>query len=211
MNIIGDIAGNYNTLMALLKKMPDDEPFSVGDMIDRGPRSKEVLEFFKKNGKAVLGNHEHMMLVYFRMIVNHTYPGSTCWLGNDAGPTLKSFGIKGDLIPAEELLICLNWLSKLPLFYQEDGLFISHAAFNANLGMEKWLDPIGGDRGVLWYRGCPGRIEGKFHVYGHDYDGGLFSEDEDGKYALCIDDSWHRQLMGVHWPSMEIYTQEYID
>ena len=60
-NIIGDIAGNYNTLMALLKQMPDEEVISVGDMIDRGPHSKQVLEWFMKNGTAVLGNHEHLL------------------------------------------------------------------------------------------------------------------------------------------------------
>ena len=42
MNLIGDIQGNYHTLRALLKQMPDEEPVSVGDMIDRGPRSKAV-------------------------------------------------------------------------------------------------------------------------------------------------------------------------
>ena len=45
MNLIGDIHGNYRTFRALLKQMPDEEPVSVGDMIDRGPRSREVLEF----------------------------------------------------------------------------------------------------------------------------------------------------------------------
>ena len=66
MNLIGDIQGNYHTLRALLKQMPDEEPVSVGDMVDRGPRSKEVLEFFRLHGKALLGNHEHMMLDYFK-------------------------------------------------------------------------------------------------------------------------------------------------
>ena len=33
MNLIGDIQGNYRTLLALLKQMPDDDPVSVGDMI----------------------------------------------------------------------------------------------------------------------------------------------------------------------------------
>ena len=62
MNLIGEVQGNYLTLQALLKKMPDEIPVSVGDMIDRGPRSLEVLEFFRHNGTALMGNHEHMML-----------------------------------------------------------------------------------------------------------------------------------------------------
>ncbi|MEC9337269.1 MAG: metallophosphoesterase [SAR324 cluster bacterium] len=51
MNPIGDIQGNYRTLLALLKQIPDDDPVSVGDMIDRGPRSMEVLEFSGITGR----------------------------------------------------------------------------------------------------------------------------------------------------------------
>ena len=49
MNLIGDIHGNYQTLLALLKQMPDEEPVSVGDMIDRGPLSRKEHEFFMKH------------------------------------------------------------------------------------------------------------------------------------------------------------------
>ena len=65
MNLIGDIAGNYKTLLALLKKMPDSEPIGLGDLNDRGPRSREVFDFFMKNGRSLMGNHEHMMLHHF--------------------------------------------------------------------------------------------------------------------------------------------------
>ena len=58
MNLIGDIQGNYHTLRALLKQMPDEEPVSVGDMVDRGPRSKEVLEFFRPVSYTHLRAHE---------------------------------------------------------------------------------------------------------------------------------------------------------
>ena len=63
-NIIGDIAGRYDELMLLLAKMPEaDLIVSVGDMVDRGPKSKEVIEFFMTNPKAyaIYGNHESMM------------------------------------------------------------------------------------------------------------------------------------------------------
>ena len=58
MNLIGDIHGNYQTLLALLKQMPDEESVSVGDMIDRGPRSRKVLEFFMKPPLAYLQHGE---------------------------------------------------------------------------------------------------------------------------------------------------------
>jgi hypothetical protein len=48
MNLIGDIQWNYRTLLALLKQIPDDDPVSVGDIIDRGPRSLKVLSSFSE-------------------------------------------------------------------------------------------------------------------------------------------------------------------
>src|SRR3990167_4499879 len=87
-NIVGDIAGRYDQLLALLKKMPDDEVISIGDMIDRGPKSKEVIEWFMKNGKAILGNHEHMMLDFYR---NENYYEHDVWQQNGGSVTLTSF------------------------------------------------------------------------------------------------------------------------
>ena len=47
--VIGDIHGCYLTLVELyaqiLKKYPDIEIYSVGDLIDRGNKSFEVMEF----------------------------------------------------------------------------------------------------------------------------------------------------------------------
>ena len=62
MNLIGDIQWNYRTLLALFKQIPDDDPVSVGDIIDRRPRSLKVLEFFRNHVKEFLRNHEQMML-----------------------------------------------------------------------------------------------------------------------------------------------------
>ena len=69
-------------LLALLRQMPDEEPISVGDMIDRGPRSYEVLDFFRMHGKALLGNHEHMMINHFNSSGNNS---TGYWLLN-GGP-----------------------------------------------------------------------------------------------------------------------------
>ena len=56
---------NYQNLLALIEQMPDDDPISVVDMIDSGPSSMEVLNFFWNHWKALLENHEHMILDYF--------------------------------------------------------------------------------------------------------------------------------------------------
>lgn len=45
-NFIGDVHGDMGALKKLTAKMPKAPFFSVGDIIDRGLRSKEVIEFF---------------------------------------------------------------------------------------------------------------------------------------------------------------------
>lgn len=64
--VVGDIHGKYDSFMTLLKEADYDETndiiYSVGDLVDRGPKSFETVEYFttKPNAYTVLGNHEHM-------------------------------------------------------------------------------------------------------------------------------------------------------
>ncbi len=63
---IGDIQGHYNGLMTLLEKLGHfDELWFVGDLVNRGPHSLEVLRFLKNlkpEPKIVLGNHDLYLL-----------------------------------------------------------------------------------------------------------------------------------------------------
>lgn len=62
MIVIGDIAGHFKTLEALVQQLPQNKPLlSLGDMVDRGPESPKVVDFFR-NHLALLGNHEHMLV-----------------------------------------------------------------------------------------------------------------------------------------------------
>ena len=50
MIIIGDVHGEYDLLMKLTKKLPKGRKLCfVGDLIDRGPDSKKVVDFVTKN------------------------------------------------------------------------------------------------------------------------------------------------------------------
>jgi serine/threonine protein phosphatase 1 len=214
-NIISDIAGEYDTFMALLKKMPDDEVISVGDMVDRGPKSKEVIEFFMKNGKAILGNHEHMMIDHLR---DTGYYDRDIWFYNGGRKTLESFDpsqvfYDKEAVPTKVLL----WLERLPLYLEVDGCLVSHSfvargmtlAESVKLGNSIWDV---GESKIIWNRDPPiRREEYKLQIAGHNSQTGLrFFEDDKGKYALCIDDSRKKKLTGIHLPSFEIYQQDYI-
>jgi hypothetical protein len=61
--VVGDIHGCYDELMELLDKVNlerRDRVVSVGDLITKGPKSREVLELFMTDGRfsTVIGNHD---------------------------------------------------------------------------------------------------------------------------------------------------------
>lgn len=65
--VVGDIHGCFDRLELLLSAVGfnklTDRLFSVGDLVDRGPNSLEVLRLIKQPWfHAVMGNHEWMML-----------------------------------------------------------------------------------------------------------------------------------------------------
>lgn len=206
-NVIGDIAGNYKTLMALIAKMPDEEVISVGDMVDRGPRSKEVLDWFMSNGRAILGNHEHLMLNACRRT---GFYGDDVWFWNGGTKTFKCFD---GIIPEKYL----TWIESLPLYIEEDGCLITHAFWDEALSFEDacnmgddWTQT---DFNIIWNRGVPVRREKyRLQVAGHNSQMGLrWFSDEAGKFALCLDTSRDKVLTGMHLPTGQIYQQDYID
>jgi len=249
-NIIGDIAGNYETMVSLLSKMPDAVPVSVGDMIDRGPHSKIVLDYFMEKGIAILGNHEHIMLdeldfmrsmrdgvsyhKYYQPGLWHTYwPDNRGGMRSNGGlATIKSFGNlkveKGNMVASEDILDLIpqkyiEWIRNLPLYIQEDGLFISHAAKRPDWTLERCCQlgdsiwkPSGKykdmESSLIWNRGSPRRQKGIFQVHGHMAGKTYWNwKDRDGQFGINLDSSKGRTMTGLHWPSMTVYEQNIID
>ena len=216
-NVIGDIAGNMRELERLIKKMPKaDLILSVGDLVDRGPDSNRVIEYFMDDpfGKEALhANHENMML---EALLTGNTNTMDIWLYNGGMATWKAY--KGD-IPPEHLI----WLANRPMWYKEDGLFASHApvAFHKEIPAQyaDWRDftiTKHLEDSFIWYRKPePREMPGHHMIFGHN---SRFKEhkffDFEGNevhYATCIDNSRGRpdpSLMGLHWPSREIFSEE---
>ena len=233
-NVIGDIAGQYDALITLLDKMPKGAtPISLGDTVDRGPKSRQVLEFFAANGLEVMSNHCHMMLDHF---TNGNYYEPGLWIYYNGGlETILSFGTEGeDALDYRDIEIdqtYIDYIKTLPLYLQlpgnddyPNGLFLSHAPKNPTLSLEKCCElgdgfwrPTGKfrhtDDTLIWNRGSPREMPGMFQVHGHnalkavEWYGGKIKP-----WGVNLDTSRAREpkmLTGMHWPTMEIFQQEY--
>ena len=139
---IGDVHGNIKTLEALLKKIPKGmEVFFLGDLIDRGPASKEVVSLVKNKYKCLLGNHESFMVVEgHRKLCRYT----SRWGKNGAKQTKKSYGgdwkIKNIPNLKKDYQDHRLWMKELPLVahfpkIEVNGreLFLSHSSMDLSL------------------------------------------------------------------------------
>ncbi|BAI80833.1 metallophosphoesterase [Deferribacter desulfuricans SSM1] len=144
--VIGDVHGCVRTLEELLSKLLKNynvENFVfVGDLVDRGGYSKEVLDLvidFSKSYecKFLLGNHEDMMVDYFEG-TNRYHKGD--WFYNGGKETIKSFDsdlykklllevdIKDDFIKKyDNYLEFIKGFDKYTIIDGIENYFISHA------------------------------------------------------------------------------------
>jgi len=223
--IIGDIAGRFTELEMLMdmarKACGDFTVVSVGDMVDRGSESNKVLEFFsaEKDAKAILGNHEDLMRDFvnghnegFLPKYNEKYNWGV-WKGNGGFSTVDSYG-GVDLIPKKHI----KFLNRLPLFIEHEDNFgkiiITHAPINPVYGFEK-LKKVNTmeDYSLCWNRGAPTPIKGvnmQFHGHNAMKNVRFFTKNKE-KFAVCVDTSHGRKLSGILWPSMDIFSVNYIN
>lgn len=221
--IIGDIAGQYDALIRLVAKLPQDaDIILVGDLIDRGPKSKEVIEWASTNPRvrAVRGNHEDMFLDF---IADGDKYQQGLYFHNGGLETLQSYELPSYPLP-EEIngkipQAHIKWLKSLPLYIEEGIFFISHAPIAAystideakafaetEIGPKRGPDLIG----LLWNRGEPANIKGVFQVFGHNANWGLrWFEDDGGKFAICLDDSWQEKLTAFDTETLEVIQEPY--
>jgi bis(5'-nucleosyl)-tetraphosphatase (symmetrical) len=114
---VGDIQGCYEELRALLARLSfssdRDRLWFVGDLVNRGPRSLEVLRFVRSlgdNAVTVLGNHDlHLLAV-------------ACGCRSERrSDTLH------EVLQAPDREALLEWLASRPLAHFEGGDLMVHA------------------------------------------------------------------------------------
>lgn len=143
---IPDVHGEIGLLQeALLTLYPifedgTDKIIFMGDLIDRGPSSKQVLDtvmelsYQDPNIIVLRGNHEQFMINTFR---NKRIEEVQIWFhpGNGGSRTIANFGTLNEFWETGERYV--NWLESLPLFHEEPGFFFSHAPLPKEKDREK--------------------------------------------------------------------------
>lgn len=127
---IGDVQGCYDELQALLARIAfnaaRDRLWFVGDLVNRGPKSLEVLRFVRSLGDGVavtvLGNHDLHLL---------------CLAEGLAKPreddTLRA------VLTAPDAPDLVAWLRGRPLMHREGGHAMVHAGLLPQWSIEKAL------------------------------------------------------------------------
>jgi len=167
---IGDIHGSYDRLKTLMDKIPID--FSrdtlvfIGDYIDRGPHSVEVVDYLIKLKNRfpdvifLKGNHEDMLDKFINGADRFTY------LLNGGQQTLDSYLIKP--VQSEYFPIPpdhMEFFKSLRLFYETEEFIFVHAGLRPRVPLESQ-----NTEDLLWIRNkfVSSKYDfGKRVVFGH--------------------------------------------
>lgn len=150
---VGDIHGCNTELKALLKQLPLDRDTLVvflGDYVDRGPESRQVIDTILELRQrvpvvALKGNHEDMFLDF----IDHPESvGAGLFILNGGSATLVSYQTEPGrfVIPNEHQ----EFLRELSLSFETDEYFFVHAGV-PDLPLESLTDKMHGDQ-MMWIR-----------------------------------------------------------
>ena len=141
---IGDVHGYADTLLPLLDSLnlsSRDRVVLLGDLVDRGPRSCEVIRIARENPQifSVLGNHEEMMLNSFDVDNIETMTAQqTNWFYVGGRATNQSYidefrNSQGDINDFDLRMRVgkdLAWLDSLPHHIVLDDFRLVHAGYS---------------------------------------------------------------------------------
>jgi hypothetical protein len=143
-DIIGDVHGHASSLIALLIKLgytnkagvwshPTRQLISLGDLIDRGPQQKEVVDIIKAMHQAghahvVMGNHE-FNAVSWHLRDADNYPLRP---HSDRNHRQHAQFLEQADTQSDWYLDAIAWFQSLPLLIEFDDFCCVHAAWDKN-------------------------------------------------------------------------------
>jgi len=178
--VIPDIHGCANTLRALVEDLiqpsKHDWLYFLGDYIDRGPSSKEVVDYImhlqneEYNIRTLLGNHEEFLIKSYEEELNlkkifgikQKNNKKKEWLFHGGKETMESFKLT-ELkdFPVEYL----EWMKNLEYYIELENFILVHAGLNFEID-----DPFQDKNAMLWLRDFEieqKKIGNKKIVHGH--------------------------------------------
>jgi serine/threonine protein phosphatase 1 len=219
---ISDIHGCAATFKLLVEKViglsKSDKLFLLGDYIDRGPDSKEVLDYIRmmsENGYQVFpikGNHEEMLI---RAYESERF--LDLWLLNGGGNTLESFHASSiDDIPPEYI----SFLKSLPYYYTSDHFIMVHAGINFDI-----RNPMEDTESMMWLRNFEVDLKktgGRGVIHGHTPVSLIRIQESilnfGVKHKINIDNGcvfgqndFYGNLCALQLENLKIYLQEYAE
>lgn len=165
--VVGDIHGHFRQLMQILIKIKfnfkKDRLFSVGDLCDRGPDSKEVLNWLTYNWFIpVIGNHEALIIGYVENLINFDVllkVGAQWW-----------FDVKED---SQKIIV--DYFTTLPIAIEVETINGKIGIVHAACPTKSWNDFKSGLHGEDYYTYANKAIwtyaekENKYNVEDIDY------------------------------------------
>ncbi|WP_419826824.1 metallophosphoesterase family protein [Sphingomonas sp.] len=156
---IGDVHGCLDLLVTLLTRIRADAErrpaqrtriLFIGDLIDRGPCSREVVEWLHDNtgrdGDVIVlrGNHEQMMI----QALDGDEPSFEAWLRFGGEQTLRSWGFQdndfalelADIVAAARRAVppsVTAWLAALPFSYRSGDFYFVHAGIRPGTSLAR--------------------------------------------------------------------------
>ncbi len=194
--VIGDIHGCLVPLRRLLEKIHprlQDQLIFIGDYIERGPQSKEVVEYLlglPQHRIFLMGNHEKMLLDFL------AGEDQEVFLANGGQATLRSYGGDPDDIPDSHLA----FFQTLRRMYETPDYLFVHAGIRPMVGLAQQTL-----RDVLWIRQEFFQFMGRFPkpvVFGHTpLRQVLLAEDRIGIDTGCV---YGGKLTALRLPAREV-------
>lgn len=211
---IGDIHGHFKSLFNLyssLKSEMDNRDTIVflGDYIDRGPQSYEVVEFLiqlSKRDDAVFlkGNHEGMLLDYLKGKDPHGI-----FILNGGEATVRSYSRHDGRFSVPDRH--MEFFTDLRLYYEGDDFIAVHAGLNPQVESLDDQD----EHDLLWIREKFFRSRKRFRktvIFGHTptvyINGEVAVYDDQERNILGIDTGviFGHGLSCVRWPDKTLFT-----
>lgn len=144
--VIGDIHGCYDEFMDLVASAnltPDDQIVAVGDLVDRGPKSLDVVRYFAADSTrrfSVLGNHEEKHLLGMRP--------------DRSDPSGRI--VRRQLKPSDYQEIC-DYCRRLPLWLDLPEALVVHAGLEPGVPLDQQNPKAITGRGSQGRAGWDGR------------------------------------------------------